>query len=1400
MFNPGSTYRIQFNKDFTFRDLDAALPYLIKLRIGTIYASPIFAATKGSNHGYDGIDPNRINPEIGTEEELLAIHEKLKEAGIGWIQDIVPNHMAYHADNTWLYDYLEKGSRSQYRTFFDNSELSDLYKGPMMAPFLGDQLEKVVAKDELKLVLSSSAIELQYYERRFPLMPESYAAIINHTGNSGQSENVVKRIKQICAENDDTDFRQNWDSFKNDLLQHSGAEWDRAIADFAKDKQALEDLVREQHYELCHWETSNHRINYRRFFTINDLICLNIHRDEVFAPFHRLIGKLCQSGVFNGLRIDHIDGLYNPEKYLNDLRALVGNDKYIIVEKILEPNESLPHRWPIQGNTGYDFLALVNNLFTNTDGKARFTRFYRKFIDEKTSVQDEILENKLFILEHRMAGESENLFYMFRKLDLLEGKKLPASEEKKLKKAIDFFLVHCPVYRFYGNQFPLRKEESEAVEQVLDDVELYEPQLASAVNLLKEVLLEKPLFASEDYRKRVGRFYKRCMQFSGPLMAKGVEDTSMYTYNRFAGHNEVGDSPRNFGIRVAEFHEAMKKRQQHWPLSLNATSTHDTKRGEDVRTRLNVLTDLDKEWIKKSLEWHEINANLKSKNAPDPNDEYLIYQTIIGAHPFPGEDDDDFEERIRTYLQKALREAKTHTNWSAPDEKYEQSAGDFAVKLLDGNNPFWTSFAEFHQKILDFGIINSLSQLLLKFTCPGVPDIYQGTELWNLSLVDPDNRRIVEYILRGEWQEKLEAFQNRNSEEVWEELWQYRYNGAIKMHLMQTLAIQRKRHADVFERGSYQPLEVRGKYSEHVCAFARQFRHYWYVTVIPLNAAQLCKEQHCDIHSFDWDDTRLILPDELSPLARNVLLDSAAELEGEVKVQQLFSILPLALIKFRTENERSSGILMHITSLPSAFGVGDLGPEAVRFADFLHVTRQRQWQILPLNPTVAEANYSPYSSVSSRAGNTMLISPEVLVKNGLLEESDIEKHRLQPSSTADFSAAEKIRKELLQKAWDRFQRKNYPKLREKFSLFCEAEANWLDDYVLFVILQQKQSDKPWWEWPEPLKDRHFKALKEVQKKEKQAIEKLKWDQFIFFDQWKKLRKYCRKKGIALMGDIPIYVSHNSADVWANPYIFKLYPNGRMKGIAGVPPDYFSETGQLWGMPVFDWEVLKKIDYQWWIDRLRVNMKLFDLVRIDHFRAFNDYWEVPAGEETAINGKWRKGPGIHFFEKVREMLGQVPFVAEDLGEISADVFQLRDDLELPGMKVLQFAFGDDMAQSEYIPHNFTKQFVVYTGTHDNNTVRGWYADEGYQFAAQMERYFGRKISEEDIAHAFCQLAHSSVAKMSIIPLQDLLQLDGSARMNNPGESENNWRWRMLPDQILPAHRKLLKQWTVDYNRD
>jgi 4-alpha-glucanotransferase len=475
--------------------------------------------------------------------------------------------------------------------------------------------------------------------------------------------------------------------------------------------------------------------------------------------------------------------------------------------------------------------------------------------------------------------------------------------------------------------------------------------------------------------------------------------------------------------------------------------------------------------------------------------------------------------------------------------------------------------------------------------------------------------------------------------------------------------------------------------------------------------------------------------------------------------------------------ERSAGVLLHITSLPSAFGVGDLGPEAYLFANFLKEHSQRYWQILPLNTTGAAQGYSPYSSTSCMAGNTLLISPQLLVNDALLDETDLSEFHISNKGRARFEEAARVREILFAKAYDRFKKSDG--LRLVFIKFMREEAYWLDDYALYVVIKKYNDNKPWYEWPAKYKHRDAEMLLKFSVEYGDDLIKEKWLQFIFFRQWYFLKDYCNSKNIQMFGDIPFYVSHDSADVWAHRDIFCLSDTGEIKGIAGVPPDYFNSDGQLWGMPVFRWDVLREQNYDWWVKRIRKNISLFDLVRFDHFRAFSSYWEVPSGEKTAVNGKWKQGPGAAFFDHLKKVLGKLPFVAEDLGDIDAPVYQLRDEFALPGMKVLQFAFSENMPLSDHIPHNFSNRFIVYTGTHDNNTTLGWFEDEaGRQIKKNLKRYLGRNISKRNVHKCLIRLAYASTAVVVIIPMQDLLGLTAEARMNTPASSGvHNWSWRM-----------------------
>lgn len=496
---------------------------------------------------------------------------------------------------------------------------------------------------------------------------------------------------------------------------------------------------------------------------------------------------------------------------------------------------------------------------------------------------------------------------------------------------------------------------------------------------------------------------------------------------------------------------------------------------------------------------------------------------------------------------------------------------------------------------------------------------------------------------------------------------------------------------------------------------------------------------------------------------------------------------------------RSAGVLLHITSLPSAYGIGDLGPEAERFAEFLNQSGQRYWQILPINPTGEEQIYSPYSAVSAMAGNTLLISPEKMVADELVSPADLKKFSVANNGKVNYKEATLVREVLFEKGFRTFL--SNPQTHPPFREFCRRESWWLDNFALYSVLKQHHDNKPWYEWPNPYKLRQQKALGDINRFHVERINKVKWLQYIFDKQWNELKTFCNNLNILMFGDLPFYVSYDSADVWANPEIFKLDNARNMRGVAGVPPDYFNSKGQLWGMPVFRWDVLKKKGYSWWIHRVRKNFELFDLVRLDHFRAFISFWEVPADEKTAVNGKWNRGPGSEIFKAFQEKLGKLAFVAEDLGDVDASVFALREEFDFPGMKVLQFAFGDNMTASDYIPHNYTTNFVVYTGTHDNNTTVGWWLKDTKQdVRANLKQYVDEPgISQNNIHLVLGKMAYASVAKIVILPLQDILGLDETARMNTPASVKLNWLWRLKGGQLLPTFKNQLLKWARLYNR-
>ena len=500
-----------------------------------------------------------------------------------------------------------------------------------------------------------------------------------------------------------------------------------------------------------------------------------------------------------------------------------------------------------------------------------------------------------------------------------------------------------------------------------------------------------------------------------------------------------------------------------------------------------------------------------------------------------------------------------------------------------------------------------------------------------------------------------------------------------------------------------------------------------------------------------------------------------------------------------TVEKRGSGILLHITSLPSAFGIGDLGLGAYRFVDFLAETGQSFWQILPLNPTCTVYGNSPYSSFSAFAGNPLLISPELLIEDGILLKSDIKDHPPFQSNRVNYKAVTQYKNKILAAAYEKI--KENISSDQKFKHFCGENSSWLDDYAMFITIKKHFNDVVWSKWLVDLKDRKEDALKEWVKRHEEAIKKEKFLQYIFFNQWYSLKNYCTSKNIEIIGDIPIYVNFDSADVWANPEIFKLDEGKKPAFVSGVPPDYFSSTGQLWGHPVYNWDVLSKARYSWWIKRIEHNLKLFHVFRLDHFRGFVAYWEVSADEKTAVNGRWIEAPVKDFFNTLLKHFKQLPIIAEDLGVITPDVREIMRQFGFPGMKVLLFAFGEGLSTNPYAPHNHIKHCVVYTGTHDNNTITGWFRKEmGAKDRKRLFEYIGREVSENAIHREIIMLAMMSVADTIIIPMQDVLGLGEKARMNLPSTVKGNWEWRLTQKQVSPALIKKLSEMTRIYGRD
>jgi malto-oligosyltrehalose synthase/4-alpha-glucanotransferase len=1418
-YNPVATYRIQFSRSFTLKDLEAQIDYLATLGISSVYASPVFAATPGSGHGYDVTHPGMVNPELGTFEDLTRVIRLLKEKGIGWIQDIVPNHMAYHPDNPWIWDLLEKGSFSRYSRVFDLEPSACGPDGRIMLPFLGQTIEKAMENDELHLTMHKGGLSVKYYDNLYPLNFHSFRTLFSSWIPSAPSPlpAIWQKYDLDLAGVDSNFLNKQWEAAKKEIEQALSA--DEKLVNFTgnilkgvnNNPQLKLDILARQHYELCHWKETSRRINYRRFFTINGLICIRIEDQKVFSRHHKFLKELLEGGYLTGLRVDHIDGLKEPGQYLRRLRALAGEERYLIVEKILEHGENMPSCWPVDGTSGYDFLALVNNLLSPKKEYKKLTGLYRSITGGDQDAGLTLYNNKKFILDSGMQGELDNIFsHLERLMNYASDNKIASYNEAKkntpakLRQALAGLMASFPVYRYYPEEFPLNGETRALLEGVFTTALERNPGLKNSLGLLRELLfVRRP--GDTTYNDLLKAFCLRLMQFTGPLTAKGVEDTTMYQYNCHVAHNEVGDSPWSEGITADQFHEAMTFRLAQSPLSMNATSTHDTKRGEDVRARLNALAGMAGQWESLVKKWMALNAGLKSKNgrqAPTPNEEYLIYQTLAGTFPFDEKTGESYNQRICEYLVKALREAKQTSNWDDPDEDHEKGVCDFATSLLTPRSKFLDTFVPFHRKLAWRGVVNSLVQLVIKTCSPGTPDIYRGTELWDLSLVDPDNRRPVDF---GRLQEMLgrSLLQwDKDPGKTTGDLYRNAFDGRIKQLLTHLLLKERRNIPDLFQYGDYVPLECSGKYRANIVAFIRKLNDTWLLCVLPLHTGKISYRKEAGyLASADWKDTVVNLPPGAPREWKNIFTDVNSNGSRLLEVGPLLRELPVAVLRGETEpSDRRSGILLHVSSLPGEFGTGDFGQQAYRFIDFLSVNNQTYWQILPLTPVTGSQSWSPYASPSAFAGNIILISPEILYADGLLNGSDLEDAGFRHTSRVNFEKSLKFKEALLEKAWDRLRKNHGSLLYRKFDQFCEKESWWLEDFALFMTFRQIYRGKDWGRWPSEVKNLEKKTIKTAGYEHDSVIMLEKFKQFVFNRQWLRLKEYANNKGILIFGDIPYYVSYDSAEVWAHQDLFNLDGKGKMKTVAGVPPDYFDKNGQLWNMPVYNWSRLKEDGYDWWLKRLARNLEFYDLLRLDHFRGFSAFWEVPAKEKTAINGKWTPGPGSDFFRAVEREFPAMPFVAEDLGDIDQPVYDLRDEFFLPGMQVLQFTFDDNMAKNLHTPHNHKSNSIVYTGTHDNNTIQGWYEQEfGKGGKKRLAEYLDKKITRSNLNREMIRMAFASPAKTCIIPMQDYLKLGRESRMNTPSTSRGNWIWKLKTDAGYKGISGLMADLTVMFNR-
>ena len=951
---PSSTYRLQFNRTFTFNDARAIVPYLHELGISDCYASPYFQARAESLHGYDITDHNKLNAAIGTRAEYDAWIADLHAHEMGQVLDFVPNHMGIGEPlNQWWMDVLENGPSSIYAPYFDiewHPLKSDLAE-KVLLPILGDQYGRVLERGELKVQFEAGTFSLHYYEHELPIAPGTYRHILNLAleqlapfkdedfyaelqsvmtaleylprrtetdqariaERAREKEIIKKRLERRCLEAPEVQA-----SILAAVAQINGTPGEPRSFD------ALDALLNDQAYRLSFWRVAAEEINYRRFFDINDLAAIRMELPEVFDATHQLVLELVGARAVTGLRIDHPDGLYRPRDYFVKLQERCaqalraagqastgpggagasssgdGRAIYLVVEKILSGRETLPRDWPVHGTTGYEFGRLVTSLLADRSNEDAITKTYRRFIGHSIHFGHLVYAKKRLVMRLSLANDVNVLGNMLDRLSE-QNRWFRDFTLDALERAVSETIACFPVYRTYLTPgAPVSEADRSVIERAIAEAKRRNPAIEESVfNFLRDILLFRfPENLDEEGREAHTNFVLKFQQSTGPIMAKGLEDTAFYIYNRLAALNEVGGEPQQFGLAPEDFHERTAAVQQSWPATLLATSTHDTKRSEDVRARMVALAEIPRVWQKSLQRWRTINRRAKRQvnetAAPDANEEYLLYQTLLGTWPMDlagtaaPRATPEYITRIQEYMAKALKEAKVNTSWIQPNEEWDTAMREFVARILEPGpkNKFVPAFLAMAEEIARLGAVNSLSQTLLKCTVPGVPDIFQGNEIWDFSLVDPDNRRPVDYQRRREMLAGLADASPADLLQNWPD-------GRIKLFLTQRLLRFRRSHRQLFESGAYIPLPVSGTHADSCIAFAREQAGEWIVVLAPRLSSRVGFPPIGDC----WQDTVVELPEAVSQReAQDIFTKRPLQIEGRsLRLSEAMAQLPFAV-------------------------------------------------------------------------------------------------------------------------------------------------------------------------------------------------------------------------------------------------------------------------------------------------------------------------------------------------------------------------------------------------------------------------------------------------------------------------------------------------------------------------